>query len=104
MIRIIAGFVFLFVFNFVINSGCTPNPVVSKEQALQIAYEDAIKAYGKKSMDEEIKRVYEIDIVLKADGWHVDYNFKKGLHLNGGGPHFVIDSKTGGIKHKECWQ
>ncbi len=44
-----------------------------------------------------------IAIVLEADGWHVDYELKD-THLNGGGPHYLIDPSTGMILAKKYEQ
>jgi hypothetical protein len=62
---------------------------VSAAQALAVAQADAVKAYHDLSP-------YRIQIVLEADGWHVDYYLKEPL-WKGGGPHYVIDATTAGI-------
>ncbi|MBU3895734.1 hypothetical protein KKG36_00195 [Patescibacteria group bacterium] len=69
---------------------------ITEVQALQIAKTDAIKAYGDLSP-------YNVVASLKADGWHVDYELKDPI-TTGGGPHYVIDSKTGEIISKRYEQ
>lgn len=69
---------------------------VSSDQALTIARLDAEKAYRDLS-------VYEVRIVLKPDGWHVDYELKN-PEAHGGGPHYVIDPVNGKILSKRYEQ
>ena len=59
---------------------------ISCDQALRIARTDAESAYRDLSL-------YRISIVLEQDGWQVDYELKD-ANLHGGGPHYVIDSKS----------
>jgi hypothetical protein len=59
------------------------------DQALTIAQADASRAYRDLS-------AYRIQLVLEDDGWHVDYELKD-PRLKGGGPHYVIDARTGAI-------
>lgn len=47
--------------------------------------------------------VYRIQLVLEADGWHVDYELKD-PRLKGGGPHYVIDAVSGMIVSKRYEQ
>jgi hypothetical protein len=42
---------------------------------------------------------YRIQIVLEADGWHIDYQLKEPKHKRGG-PHYVIDARSGEISSK----
>ena len=44
-----------------------------------------------------------IVIVLEANGWHVDYHVKD-PHLNCGGPHYLIEPRTGAILAKRYEQ
>jgi hypothetical protein len=69
---------------------------IGSEKALAIAQGDAVKAYRDLS-------VYRIQLVLEADGWHVDYSVKN-PKLKGGGPHYVIDAVTGAIVSKRYEQ
>jgi hypothetical protein len=73
-----------------------PTPIIPGDQALTIARADAVKAYHDLSS-------YRIQLVLEADGWHVDYELKD-PHLKGGGPHYVIDATTGAIVAKKYEQ
>ena len=63
------------------------SPLLSAERALGIAQADAIVAYHDLSL-------YRIRLELESDGWHVDYELKD-PQLKGGGPHYVIDRRTG---------
>jgi uncharacterized membrane protein YkoI len=71
-------------------------PIIAGDQALSIAQADAVKAYRDLS-------IYRIELVLEADGWHVDYHLKD-KQLKGGGPHYVIDAGTGAILSKRYEQ
>ena len=68
---------------------------VSCDEALRIARLDAEQVYRDLTP-------YRIQVVLQADGWHVDYDFNA-PGLQGGGPHYVIDAVTGAVlsKHYE---
>ena len=67
-----------------------PGPsVIAGDRALAIAQADAVTAYRDLSG-------YRIQLVLEADGWHVDYDLKD-PRQKGGGPHYVIDAHTGAI-------
>ena len=46
---------------------------------------------------------YRVQLVLEADGWHVDYDLKNPGWV-GGGPHYVIDALTGTIVSKRYEQ
>ena len=63
--------------------------VLGSHQILAVAQADAMKVYGDLSP-------YRIQLVLEADGWHVDYELKD-PRLKGGGPHYIIDATTGTI-------
>jgi hypothetical protein len=71
-------------------------PAVPCDQALAIAQRDAAAAYRDLF-------AYQITIVLAPDGWHIDYELKDPT-CNGGGPHYVIDSRTGAILSKRYEQ
>lgn len=71
-------------------------PLIAGDQALTIAQADAVKAYRDLS-------IYRIELVLEADGWHVDYELRD-PHLKGGGPHYIIDATTGAIAAKRYEQ
>jgi hypothetical protein len=73
-----------------------PIPQIAGDEALTIAHADAKKAYRDLS-------IYRIQIVLEQDGWHIDYELKDKT-LKGGGPHYVVDSATGGIVAKRYEQ
>ncbi len=64
-------------------------PILAGDQALAIAQTDAATAYRDLSG-------YRIQMVLEADGWHVDFDLKSPT-LKGGGPHYVIDAISGKI-------
>jgi len=69
---------------------------ISCDQALRIARTDAESAYRDLSM-------YRIAISLEENGWLVDYE-PKDPELQGGGPHYVIDARTGAILSKRYEQ
>lgn len=71
-------------------------PLIAGAQALGIAQADALRAYHDLS-------AYRIEVVLEADGWHVDYDLKD-PRLKGGGPHYVIDANSGAIVSKRYEQ
>jgi hypothetical protein len=71
-------------------------PITSRARALDIARLDAEKAYRNLSG-------FRIQISLGPDGWHVDYDLAD-PHINGGGPHYVIDPVTGIILSKRYEQ
>lgn len=64
-------------------------PSITSDQALRIARMDAERVYRDLSP-------YRASVALEQDGWHVDYELKD-QHLQGGGPHYVIDPGSGGI-------
>jgi hypothetical protein len=70
--------------------------ILPGDQALSIAQADASRAYRDLSG-------YRIQLVLEDDGWHVDYELKD-PNLKGGGPHYVIDARTGVILSKRYEQ
>jgi hypothetical protein len=69
---------------------------VSAEQALAIARKDGETAYRDLSF-------YRVTLSLEPDGWHVDYELRN-PNLSGGGPHYVIDAKSGEILQKRYEQ
>jgi uncharacterized membrane protein YkoI len=66
------------------------------DQALAIAQADALRAYRDLS-------AYRIQLALEEGGWHVDYELKD-PRLKGGGPHYVLDARTGAILSKRYEQ
>jgi hypothetical protein len=69
---------------------------IGGEAALAIAQADARTVYRDLSL-------YRIQLVLEDDGWHVDYDLKD-PRLKGGGPHYLIDARTGAILSKRYQQ
>jgi hypothetical protein len=69
---------------------------IPSDRALHIARLDAEHAYRDLSP-------FRIQLVLEDDGWHVDYELKDPL-VNGGGPHYLIDSLSGQILWKKYEQ
>jgi hypothetical protein len=70
--------------------------LLAGDQALSIAQADAARVYRDLSP-------YRIQLTLEDDGWHVDYEVKD-LRTKGGGPHYVIDARTGEIRSKRYEQ
>jgi uncharacterized membrane protein YkoI len=70
--------------------------ILAGDQILAIAQADAAKVYRDLSP-------YRIQLVLEDDAWHVDYELKN-PRLKGGGPHYVIDARTGAILSKRYEQ
>ncbi len=70
--------------------------LIAGDRALAIAQADALIAYRDLSP-------YRVQLVLEADGWHVDYDLKNPGWV-GGGPHYVIDALTGTIVSKRYEQ
>jgi len=64
-------------------------PSVTSDQALRIARLDAERVYRDLAP-------YRASVVLEEDGWHIDYEIKD-QQLQGGGPHYIIDSASGDI-------
>ncbi len=69
---------------------------ISSDEALHIARIDAESAYG--DLDD-----FVITVVLKQDGWHIDYELQDSTR-EGGGPHYVIDAQNGNIVGKRYEQ
>src|SRR5947209_18846091 len=67
-------------------------PGLSAEQASHIARLDAEAAYG--DLDD-----FRITIARQPDGWHIDDELPDATR-DGGGPHDVIDARTGKILGK----
>ncbi len=67
-------------------------PTPTGDQVMAIAHADESRVYRNLS-------AYRIQLVLEADGWHVDYELKD-ARLKGGGPHYVIDANTGVVLSK----
>ena len=79
------------------NATVAPDPpTIGGDRALAIAQADAATAYRDLT-------VYRIQLVLEADGWHIDYELKD-PRLKGGGPHYVIDATAGRIISKRYEQ
>jgi hypothetical protein len=74
----------------------TTAPSIPCDKALEVARLDAEKVY--RDLDR-----FRIEIVLEPDGWHIEY-YLKDPNLNGGGPHYVIDVRTGAILSKKYYQ
>ena len=72
------------------------SPGLTADRVLAIAQADAAAAYRDLS-------VYRIRLVLEEDGWHIDYELKDPRH-KGGGPHYVIDARSGAILSKRYEQ
>ena len=66
--------------------------MLSREEILQIAHEDAEQVYRDLSG-------YEVTATLGSNGWRVDYDLTAPL-VAGGGPHYVIDPSDGRILSK----
>jgi hypothetical protein len=69
---------------------------LSSDQALKVARSDAETAYRDLSS-------YRITISLENQGWRIDYELKDPA-IQGGGPHYLIDSVTGTILEKRYEQ
>lgn len=69
---------------------------VDKNQALNIARQDALTVY--RDLDH-----YEVIIELHDGNWKVDYELKN-REANGGGPHYIISGDTGEILSKRYEQ
>lgn len=69
---------------------------LSADQILASAQSDAVAAYRDLS-------AYRIVLTLEPDGWHVDYELKTPMAC-GGGPHYIIDPRTGSILSKRYEQ
>jgi uncharacterized membrane protein YkoI len=70
--------------------------LLAGDQALTIAQADAVRAYQDLS-------AYRIHLTLEDGGWHVDYELKD-PKMKGGGPHYVIDARSGAILSKKYEQ
>ncbi len=73
-----------------------PSVAIEADEALRVARLDAERAYR------DLTR-YRISVCLETDGWHVDYDLKD-PRVNGGGPHYVIDTGSGAILQKRYEQ
>jgi hypothetical protein len=69
-----------------------PAAELSGAEVLRIAQLDAESAYRDLSG-------LKITLLLCPDGWHVDYDLTDPLSA-GGGPHYVIDARSGAIVSK----
>ena len=73
-------------------SAVLATPQVSSDEALRIARTDAEQAYRDLA-------AYRVTLRLRPDGLHVDYE-PDNEQLQGGGPHYGIDSTNGEITSK----
>ena len=71
-------------------------PQVSSDAALRIARLDAEQKYRDLSP-------YRIAIVFEDNHWRIDYELRN-PHVQGGGPHYLIDAVTGVILSKRYAQ
>jgi hypothetical protein len=69
---------------------------LSSDQALKVARSDAETAHRDLSS-------YQITISLENQGCRIDYELKDSA-IQGGGPHYLIDSVTGTILEKRYEQ
>ncbi len=69
---------------------------LNSDQILQIARLDAERAY--RNLDG-----YRISLRREEETWFVDYDLKD-EELNGGGPHYEINARTGAIINKRYEQ
>lgn len=65
---------------------------ISADEALSIVRPDAELAYG--ALND-----YSISIQLQSDGWHIDFELPE-PEVKGGGPHYVVDARSGVIAFK----
>ncbi|MGL4552023.1 MAG: hypothetical protein ACRC33_12660 [Gemmataceae bacterium] len=65
---------------------------ISGDRALATAQADALTVYRDLSP-------YRVHVTLEPDGWHVDYDLTD-PRGKGGGPHYVIDTRSGEILSK----
>ena len=72
------------------------NAGITEARAREIAHDDARKVLPDLSG-------YKVQASLQDDGWHVDYELKE-TASQGGGPHYLIDSRDGKIIKKEYTQ
>lgn len=77
-------------------AGPTLGHRVTSDEALMLARLDAETAYPDLSP-------YRIRMALEGEEWHVDFELRD-ANLNGGGPHYVIDARTGEILSKRYEQ
>jgi hypothetical protein len=73
-----------------------PARPIRSDEAIRATESDARRAY--RDLDP-----FRVTCKLEADGWHVDYGLKD-PEMNGGGPHYVIDTVTGAILRKRYEQ
>jgi hypothetical protein len=69
---------------------------IGKDEALEIAEQDARTAYRDLS-------IYEVETELVSGNWQIDYELKD-KSLRGGGPHYLISGQTGEIISKRYEQ
>jgi transcriptional regulator with XRE-family HTH domain len=78
------------------SSECSCETILGGDKALAIAQADAVRAYQDLS-------AYRIHLTLEEDGWHIDYQLKD-PKMKGGGPHYVIDARSGVVLSKKYEQ
>lgn len=72
------------------------SPTVSCDEALRIARLDAERVYRDLAP-------YRVIVKLQSDGWHIDFELDDDA-IQGGGPHYVIDSSMAKIISKRYEQ
>ena len=70
--------------------------VISRDVAISISKRDALQSYG--TIDG-----YDLVVVEQEDSWRIKFELKD-KSLNGGGPAYVIDKRTGKIISKQYSQ
>ena len=75
---------------------CSCDTILGGDKALAIAQADAMRAY-------QDLYAYRIHLTLEDNGWHIDYQLKD-PRMKGGGPHYVIDARSGAILSKKYEQ
>ena len=73
----------------------SPQPLPADE-VLRVARKDAERVY------KDLER-FRISLFLEPDGWHIEYVLTEPF-VAGGGPHYLIDPKTGMILSKTYYQ
>ncbi|MFL6332501.1 MAG: hypothetical protein ACJ754_04070 [Pyrinomonadaceae bacterium] len=83
--------------NLNVTQNTTPTPPkVTRESAIELARQDAIK-------EGENLELYEIIAIEQTDNWRVVFKIKN-KNLNGGGPKYLIDKNTGEIISRQTTQ
>jgi Zn-dependent metalloprotease len=87
------------------SGGCAPKrdletKLITRAQAVAIAMTEAKKVY---QSPRELEEAYVVEATLADDVWRVDFELKD-PDANGGGPHYLIDAKTGRVLHTRLVQ